>query len=248
MTTQGTLFNTFKTPEMIKCPPAVKASEPSDAGTNCYKKLDSAWGDTIWNSQTVENFKTNTNNLWTARGNQTMTGSKYLNYRTGIYSAIFLSAGRLSPDFGGLYNDIVYNPTTDEGIGNIVWIDWCTKADCNFNETQSKGVIKDIPLWAALFGYVDFLKKTFKDDQLDKTARLTLICPYTKPQLIGPTQPNKGFVPYDYNFGRAHMPSGESYIPIYYRFRWYICLFHQQKFIEDMLVPAFSFFSSSASF
>nr|UGV44905.1 MAG: ORF1 [Torque teno virus] len=248
MTTQGTLFNTFKTPEMIKCPAAVKKTESSDAGTNCYKKLDSNWGDVIWNDQTIENFKSNTNNLWAARGNQTMTGSKYLNYRTGIYSAIFLSAGRLSPDFGGLYNDIVYNPTTDEGIGNIVWIDWCTKADCNFNETQAKGVLKDIPLWAALFGYVDFLKKTFKDDQLDKTARLTLICPYTKPQLVGPTQPNKGFVPYDYNFGRAHMPSGESYIPIYYRFRWYICLFHQQKFIEDIVSSGpFAYHGSQAS-
>ena len=47
-------------------------------------------------------------------------GDELLEYHTGIYSSIFLSAGRSYFETLGAYTDIIYNPFVDKGIGNKV--------------------------------------------------------------------------------------------------------------------------------
>ncbi len=65
---------------------------------------------------------------------------------TGIYSPAFLNPGRISPEIFGLYTEILYNPYTDKGKGNKIWIDSLTKADNKYKEGQSKCLIENIPL------------------------------------------------------------------------------------------------------
>ncbi len=54
-------------------------------------------------------------------------GSPYLEYHGGLYSSIWLSAGRSYFETKGAYTDICYNPYTDRGEGNMLWIDWLYK-------------------------------------------------------------------------------------------------------------------------
>ena len=50
----------------------------------------------------------------------TTHGDELLEYHTGIYCSIFLSAGRTYFETIGAYTDIIYNPFVDKGIGNKV--------------------------------------------------------------------------------------------------------------------------------
>nr|UGV45124.1 MAG: ORF1 [Torque teno virus] len=231
----GTTFNTFYTQEHIQEPPANNYKQPQVNSPTYYTKTNSHWGDHVYKSDIVGAMRQNQQKMYEARANQTYSESAFLNYKTGCYSAIFLSNSRLAPDFPGLYWEAVYNPLNDKGVGNKVWIDWCTKNDTTFYPNQTNLVIEDLPLWAALLGYRDYCTKHFKTPGFSKEARLTIICPYTEPPLFDKDNTDKGFVPYDYNFGNTKMPDGNGYIPLAYRFKWYICMFHQQNFMNDIV-------------
>lgn len=234
----GTVFNTFKTQEHIQCPAAKdqKQGDPSNANINCYKKVTSLWGDHVYDkSKIIQAWQDNHDNYWDARKNQTFSENKALSHKTGLYSSMFLSNQRLAPDFGGLYKQVVYNPYLDKGIGNKVWIDWCTKNDSQFRDLPGRLPIIDVPLYAAFLGYSDYCRKYYHDPGILKEVRVTIQCPYTKPPLYDKDNTDMGYVPYDYNFGDGKMPDGQGYIPIAYRFKWYPCMFHQQNFMNDLV-------------
>nr|UGV45012.1 MAG: ORF1 [Torque teno virus] len=234
----GTIFNTFKTEEHLKCPAAKdqKQADPTNASNNCFLKVSSLWGDHVYDKQKlIDAWQKNHDNYWTARNDQTFSESKALSHKTGLYSSIFLSQSRLSPDFPGLYREIIYNPYLDKGTGNRVWIDWCTKNDSQFRDLPGRLPIVDVPLYAAFLGYADYCKKYYHDPGLMKEARIVIQCPYTNPPLYDKDNTDMGFVPYDYNFGDGKMPDGAGYIPIAYRFKWYVCMFHQQNFMNDIV-------------
>lgn len=234
----GTVFNTFKTQEHIKNPEYTQYKY-KDTDTpfenSFYKKNNSLWGDLVYKKDIVDGMKTNAANMYQSRALSTYTGSQYLNFKTGMYSAIFLSDQRLSPDYPGLYMTVIYNPANDKGVGNKVWFDWCTKQDTTWKDTPARVPIVDVPLWAALNGYSDYCAKYFHHAGVVKEGRLTIISPYTQPPLTDKDNTDMGFIPYDFNFGNSKMPDGNSYIPIEYRFNWYPCMFHQQNLMNDIV-------------
>lgn len=59
-------------------------------------------------------------------------------YHSGIYSSIFLAAGRSYFETTGAYTDVIYNPFTDKGTGNMVWIDYLTKADSIYTKNKKQ--------------------------------------------------------------------------------------------------------------
>ncbi len=175
-------LNTFRTegcashPQLKK--PTSNSNPPSTVQTNKYfAQLDGLWGDPIY-----------ANSLNSSNGTSTVTAdsiikilvdnmkSYYQKFKdegfptswygnmanchlTGIYSPIYLNAGRISPEIPGLYTEILYNPYTDKGKGNKVWLDPLTKKDNIYTPPQSKCLILDMPLWCAVFGYQDWIKK-----------------------------------------------------------------------------------------
>nr|UGV43293.1 MAG: ORF1 [Torque teno virus] len=162
-------------------------------------------------------------------------GDELLEYHTGVYSSIFLSAGRTYFETTGAYTDIVYNPLVDKGIGNKVWLDPLSKGDAVLNRKQAKVLLEDIPLWAALFGYTEFAAKYTGDSAITANYRLTLRCPYTDPMLIDRNNEDQGFVPYSKNFGNGKMPGGSSNVPLTMRIKWYPMLFHQLELLEELI-------------
>lgn len=50
-----------------------------------------------------------------------------VDYHLGKYSPIFLSPYRTNTQFPTAYTDVTYNPNTDKGLGNKVWIQSVTK-------------------------------------------------------------------------------------------------------------------------
>ncbi len=168
-----TVFNTFKTEEHLYDPSAkdTKDTSNTDAATNKYNTKTSLWGDYIYKHNVVDNFISNANKYFSARQGQVVTTNEYLNHKTGLYSPIFLSNSRLSPDFPGFYIDVLYNPANDKGIGNKVWMDWCTKNDSTWRDAPQKLPVVDVPLWAALLGYSDYCTKYFNDPGLIKRSQ-----------------------------------------------------------------------------
>lgn len=162
-------------------------------------------------------------------------GDELLEYHTGVYSSIFLSAGRTYFETTGAYTDIIYNPLVDKGIGNKVWLDPLTKEDAVLNRKQAKVLLEDIPIWAALFGYTEFAAKYTGDSAISANYRLTIRCPYTEPMLVDRNNEDQGFVPYSKNFGNGKMPGGSSNVPLTMRIKWYPILFHQLELMEELV-------------
>lgn len=165
----------------------------------------------------------------------TIMSTDLYEYHSGIYSSIFLSAGRSYFETIGAYSDIIYNPFTDKGTGNIIWIDYLTKEDTIFVKNKSKCEIMDMPLWAACTGYTEFCAKYTGDSAIIYNARVLIRCPYTDPMLVDHSDPNKGFVPYSFNFGNGKMPGGSSNVPIRMRAKWYVNIFHQKEVLEALV-------------
>lgn len=153
-------------------------------------------------------------------------------YYTGMYSSIFLSSGRSNPEVKGSYTDISYNPLTDKGVGNMIWIDWLSKGDTVYDPKKSKCLLLDFPLWSLCYGYPDYCRKQTGDSAIYYDSRVVIRCPYTFPQLIKHNDKNFGFVVYSENFGLGRLPGGNPNPPTRMRLHWYPNMYHQAEVLE----------------
>nr|USL90679.1 MAG: ORF1 [Torque teno virus] len=152
----------------------------------------------------------------------------------GIYSPFYLTPTRISLDWHTAYTYVRYNPLTDKGIGNRVYLQWCSESSCKWSQTKSKATIVDMPLFIALYGYIDWAIKATGVSSLVKDARLMIRCPYTEPQLVGATE-DVGFCLLSNTFMNGDMPVLAPYIPISWFVKWYPMLAHQKEAIEDIV-------------
>lgn len=248
---QTSLYNTFQTIAQLKETGQTTSMSPTwnavqntttlnNLGNNATESRDTWYKGNTYNSsisqlakKTRERFKTAT--MVALPNYPTIMSTDLYEYHSGIYSSIFLSAGRSYFETTGAYSDIIYNPFTDKGTGNIIWIDYLTKEDTIFVKNKSKCEIMDMPLWAACTGYTEFCAKYTGDSAIIYNARILIRCPYTEPMLIDHSDPNKGFVPYSFNFGNGKMPGGSSNVPIRMRAKWYVNMFHQKEVLETIV-------------
>lgn len=237
--TNPTVLNTLATPFHFKYPQFPKVAPQ----TNQKDSADSQDGDPIYQADQILNIWKQNNAAWWAKDEKAHSNlhsqynkpvSKALEHHTGLFSPVLLTPSRLNPQFPGLYLTITYNPLTDKGEGNKIWCDPLTKDNFEYSPPQSKYLVENIQLWAAVTGYIDYCTKASKDDSFKYNYRILIISPYTVPQLHIQTQPNRGFVPYSNNFGWGRMPGGDPIIPIRWRPRWYPCAYHQQEVLEDI--------------
>nr|UGV45381.1 MAG: ORF1 [Torque teno virus] len=160
------------------------------------------------------------------------TNTNIFDYYTGMFSSIFLSSGRSNPEVKGSYTDISYNPLTDKGVGNMIWLDWLSKPDSRYDPKKSKCLLKDFPMWAMCYGYADYCRKVTGDSGVFYNARIVMRCPYTYPQLIKHSDDQWGFVPYSENFGLGRLPGGNPNPPTRMRLHWYPMILHQTEVLE----------------
>nr|UYM03199.1 MAG: ORF1 [Anelloviridae sp.] len=159
-----------------------------------------------------------------------------MEYHTGIYSSIFLSPQR-SLEFPAAYQDVTYNPNCDRAAGNRVWFQYSTKMSTDFDATQCKCVLENIPLWAAFHGYADFIEQELSiSSEIRNFGIVCFQCPYTFPPCFNKQKPNKGYVFYDTTFGNGKMPDGSGHIPIYWQQRWWIRLAFQVQVMHDFVL------------
>lgn len=164
--------------------------------------------------------------------NSTAQPTNIFDYYTGMYCSIFLSSGRSNPEVKGSYTDISYNPLTDKGVGNMIWIDWLSKGDTVYDPNKSKCLLSDFPLWAMCYGYPDYCRKQTGDSAVYYNARVVIRCPYTYPQLLKRNDKQFGFVVYSENFGLGRLPGGNPNPPTRMRLHWYPNMFHQTEVLE----------------
>lgn len=241
-------LNTFRT-EGCMSHPKLNKFTPDNPSTQTdnqkyFSTKDALWGDAIYLlkdqslTDIINKLANNARNYF-----QKMIDEKYPNswlgnlahtHLTGIYSPPYLSQGRISPEIPGLYTEIIYNPYTDKGTGNRIWVDYLTKEDNIYKAGQSKCLLENMPLWTLVFGYHDWVKKELNNWVVSAQARVLIVCPYTVPKLYHDNNPDYGFVPFSYKFGEGRMPDGSTYVPIQYRGKWYVNLLHQQAVFEDI--------------
>lgn len=164
--------------------------------------------------------------------NSTQQPTNIFDYYTGMYCSIFLSSGRSNPEVKGSYTDISYNPLTDKGVGNMIWIDWLTKGDTVYDPKKSKCLLSDFPLWAMCYGYPDYCRKQTGDSAVYYDTRVVIRCPYTYPQLLKHNDKQFGYVVYSENFGLGRLPGGNPNPPTRMRLHWYPNMFHQTEVLE----------------
>nr|UYM03188.1 MAG: ORF1 [Anelloviridae sp.] len=245
------ILNTAATEGNFSHPQIKKWKTKTLTENQYFQPVDGLWGDPVfgdYDSNTSTTPQANIQNItskipenaknYMAKFKQEFPSTTQLHgafsHKTGIYSSSFLSYNRISPEVPGLYTDIIYNPLIDKGVGNHVWIDYCSKKDNIYSPTQSKCHLADLPLWIACFGLVDWCKKETGNWALPAWARVLIICPYTFPKLYNDKQEGYGYVPIGYHFADGKMPDGTHYIPFQFRNKWYPTLLNQQSVLEDI--------------
>ena len=212
-----------------------------------YKKTDSNFGyhsfqvknkknDIINRRDKYFSWETNFNNQATHLNPTWQPGRfKQYEYHFGWFSPIFIGPNRYMTQFRPAYMDVTYNPFNDKGKGNLVWFQYLTKPDTEFDPVQCKCVLKDIPLWAAFFGYSDYIESQLGPFQDHETVGICcFVCPYTVPACYKPGNVQMGYVFYDTNFGNGKMPSGVGQIPVFWQSRWRPYLKWQQQVMNDI--------------
>lgn len=161
--------------------------------------------------------------------------SERFEYHLGWYSPIFLSRHRSNMNFATAYQDVTYNPNCDRGVKNRVWVQSLTKPTTAFDETRCKCVVENLPLWAALYCYQDFIEEELgPSSEILNACLLVVQCPYTYPPLFDKDNPNKGFVFYDPLFGDGKMPDGRGQVDTFWQQRWYPRLSCQTQVMHDI--------------
>lgn len=237
-------LNTLATPFCFKFPPLELIPGQNNAA-GWPTNPDSGDADVIYKESSLQqNWQAN-NHVWVTKDQRAHSNihSQYnqpnspaLEYRTGYFSPALLSPQRLNPQVPGLYINITYNPLTDKGQGNKIWCDPLTKNTFDYDPPKSKFLIEDLPMWAAVTGYLDYCTKASKDESFMYNYRVLFQTPYTVPSLFSnsETTKNRGYIPIGTQFAYGRMPNGEQYIPIRWRMRWYPMLFNQQPVLEDL--------------
>lgn len=241
-------LNTFRTEGCMSHPKAKKFTPDNpvteEDNEKYFSSKDALWGDAIYitKEQNLEQLKNklaqNAKNYYKKMKDIKLPASWLGNlahtHLTGIYSPSYLSQGRISPEIPGLFTEIIYNPYTDKGTGNRIWLDYCTKTDNLYKAGQSKCLLENMPLWTLVFGYHDWVKKELNNWVVSAQARALIVSPYTAPKLYHENNPDYGFVVFSYKFGEGKMPDGSTYVPIQFRGKWYPTLLHQQAVFEDI--------------
>nr|ANQ39342.1 ORF1 [Torque teno virus] len=163
--------------------------------------------------------------------------AKYFNYQLGIYSPIFLTPKRSNINFPTAYQDVTYNPNCDRGVLNRVWFQYGTKPTTEFDDKQCKCVIENLPLWALLYCYHDYVAEEMNiDTEIYSVGLVVVQCPYTFPPMYDKNRPNMGYVFYDALFGEGKMPDGRGQVPPYWQMRWYPRMAFQKQVMHDITI------------
>ncbi len=143
------------------------------------------------------------------------TNTPEYEYHTGWFSPVFIGPSRHNIQFRTAYMDVTYKSTKmTKDQFNKVWFQYSTKPNTDFNSTQCKCVIENIPLWSALFGYSEYVESQLGPFQDHETVGLVVVqCPYTVPPMYNKDKPLMGYIFYDTNFGNGKLGNGSGQVP-----------------------------------
>nr|CAF05744.1 hypothetical protein [Torque teno virus] len=232
-TTWGSRLNTFRTEGCYSHPKLPKKQLIAANDTTYFTSPDGLWGDAVFDISKPQVITENMESYANSAKQRGVNGDPAFCHLTGIYSPPWLTPGRISPETPGLYTDVTYNPYADKGVGNRIWVDYCSKKGNKYDNT-SKCLLEDMPLWMVCFGYVDWVKKETGNWGIPLWARVLIRSPYAVPKLYNEADPNYGWVPISYYFGEGKMPNGDMYVPFKIRMKWYPSMWNQEPVLNDL--------------
>ncbi|UJO01834.1 ORF1 [Anelloviridae sp.] len=160
----------------------------------------------------------------------------YYEYHLGLFSPIFIGPTRSNKLFATAYQDVTYNPLNDKAVGNKFWFQYNTKADTQVAKQGCYCMLENIPFWAAMYGYSDFIESELGPFQDAETVGyICVICPYTEPPMYNKQNPMQGYVFYDSFFGNGKWIDGRGHIEPYWLCRWRPEMLFQQQVMRDIV-------------
>nr|UGV38404.1 MAG: ORF1 [TTV-like mini virus] len=128
-----------------------------------------------------------------------------------------------------LYLETRYNPLKDTGIHNKIFLLKNNEAKVGWDPPDNENIVLEgLPLWLAIFGYIDFQKKVPTLQSIDTTTMLCIRTDTTRPIY------NETIVLIDHSFEMGHSPyAGENLladdVP-----KWYPQVQYQNVSINDL--------------
>ena len=88
--------------------------------------------------------------------------------------------------------------------------------DTFFDEKQCKCVLTDIPIWAAFYGYANFIKTKLNISTKIHNINIIIVqCPYTFPPIYNKSLPDMRYVFYNMLFDSGKMPDSRDQVPVF---------------------------------
>lgn len=162
------------------------------------------------------------------------TYSQTLDRIFGIYSWIVLDPDkRWDQTHSKAYVTVRYNPLIDEGRGNRVYVESCSKESLIFDEKRASCLLEDEPLWLLLYGYTDWVRKEKRGGSPGTNVRVMINCPYTDPKLS--KSRGQGFCIYSDDFAKGRLPYGQGSLTPFWENNWYPNLWNQEPALETIV-------------
>ncbi len=181
----------------------------------------------------------------------TSTYDKSIGWEKGMFAKEVLNATKIKGTTGYVHERPVtiarYNPEEDTGTGNIVWFT-SLLADTGWDPPKDSDlVIKDVPLYFAIFGFWNTIIKLKGDKQYMKYGMFVVKSNAIK--LVSATQ-QKFFPLIDWSFIQGKMPY-EEYLLDSDKTNWYPTAYKQQEILNAIVecgqfIPKYANLKSSS--
>nr|UHM26699.1 MAG: ORF1 [Torque teno midi virus] len=161
-----------------------------------------------------------------------------INRDTGWFQPNILKAIRVTKDTtwssftaNTPLNTCRYNPTVDDGAGNEVWLHSILKSDYEKPKVDSLLIMKDLPLWLILYGWLSYVIMVKKDQMFFNTYCLVIKSKALYLTGIGATE---YVIPIDSDFVQGKWPFEEP-VTHYEHQHWYPNIYHQLTIINSIV-------------
>nr|UHK04221.1 MAG: ORF1 [Torque teno midi virus] len=168
-------------------------------------------------------------------------------YSAGWFSKEILKAWGVQFSSAGQYlpptYEARYNPKTDTGKGNIVWLSSVSTDHYNPPQTDKILQVREQPLWLLLFGLVDYIQQLKKLDEFEKIYYLLIQSDFIKPKRN--TSPHTTHLIIDSTFTNGLGPFASTPTD-HMLLHWYPTLEQQQQSITNIVLAGpFTYKTSS---
>nr|UHK03833.1 MAG: ORF1 [Torque teno midi virus] len=135
-----------------------------------------------------------------------------------------------------------YNPSRDDGVGNIVYLTSVHNTKYDPPISDKTIVLRDLPIWVSLWGFLEYVIKIKNDKQFLASHCVVIVSQYIYP--LPQIGANTYYIPVSQNFVNGNAPYNE-YLTSTMKANWFPTVQHQIEILNAIVecgpyVPKYS--------